>query len=407
MMGGSRSSIETSRLYRLGAAPFRLLRRAVRADLELDHAAATAGVGATEGADALAERGEVRAALAGSYGAATRSSGGLVFLHAALPIRSGEEINGAVVVSRSTQRVQADLYDVRLVMFRAFLASLATAAVLAWLLAATIERPLRQLGTEAAALVDARGRLRGDFTSSRRRDEIGDLGRALRALARRLRGQQELSDQLVQDLSHELKNPLASVRSAIEVLPETTDAESRRQLSELSLRAVARMEQMLGQLADLSGIEAGVGSEERSEVDLVPLVREVAEAWVARTPIQILLPDGAVRVSAVPDQLAQVVDNLLANAASFSPPERPIELRLAAEDGIARLQVRDHGRGLAPDEAEQVFRRFYSRRDPGGPRHFGLGLSIVRAIVEAHGGEVSAANAPRGGALFTVELPLV
>jgi two-component system sensor histidine kinase ChvG len=310
------------------------------------------------------------------------------------------------VVSRSTERVQSDLYDLRLLMFRVFLASLLTAAVLAVLLAATIERPLRRLRAEAADLVDVRGRLRGDFTGSNRRDEIGDLGRALRALARRLRTQQEVSDQLLQDLSHELKNPLASVRSAIEVLPDTSDAESLEQLSEVSLRAVARMEQMLGQLTDLSGIEAGVGAEERARVDLVGLVRAVAEAWMTRARVELHLPPGTVQVSAVADQLAQVLDNLLANAASFSPADRPIEVRLAADGGVARLEVRDHGRGLARGEADNVFRRFYTRREPGGERHVGLGLAIVRAIVESHGGEVSAGNAPDGGARFTVELPL-
>ena len=354
----------------------------------------------------LAGRSEVRAALEGSYGAATRAAAGLVVLHAAVPIRVGEDVIGAVVVSRSTERVQADLYDLRLLMFRVFLASLFTAAVLAVLLAATIERPLRRLRAEAADLVDVRGRLRGDFSGSERRDEIGDLGRALRALARRLRTQQEVSDQLLQDLSHELKNPLASVRSAIEVLPETSDPESLEQLSEVSLRAVARMEQMLGQLTDLSGIEAGVGAEERSRVDLAALVRAVAEAWTTRARIELHLPAGALHVSAVADQLAQVLDNLLANGASFSPEGRPIEVKLATDGGVARLEVRDHGRGLAPGEADDVFRRFYTRREPGGERHLGLGLAIVRAIVESHGGEVKAANATGGGAIFTVELPL-
>jgi two-component system sensor histidine kinase ChvG len=397
---------DASRLYRLGAAPFRWIRRAIEPDLmPAGEAEANAQGDAT--ADRIAERPEVRAALSGRYGAATRSDAGLVFLHAAVPVRMGNEVAGAVIVSRSTQRVQADLYAVRLLMFRVFLGSLATAAVLALLLAATIERPLRKLGAEAATLVDVRGRLRGAFTSSRRRDEIGDLGRALHGLASRLHAQQELADRFVQDLSHELKNPLATVRSTIEVLPETTDPAARRELSELSLRAVARMEQMLGQLTDLSGIEAGVDSDERAEVDLVGVVREVAEAWSTRAQVQLDLPSVELRVSAVPEQLAQVADNLLANAASFSPAGCPIELRLAARDGRARLLVRDHGRGLAAGEAALVFRRFYTRREPGGPRHLGLGLSIVRAIVESHGGEVSAGNAPGGGALFTVELPLV
>jgi two-component system sensor histidine kinase ChvG len=359
---------------------------------------------------------EVRAALAGRYGATIRPTAGQrsVTLYSAIPVRSQSQVVGAVLVSQSTYRILRALYDVRLDVFKVVLASVLAAAVLSLLVSATIARPLRQLSAEASAVVDRRGRLRGRFRGSQRRDEIGDLARSLEELTRRLERHLRFIESFASDVSHELKNPLASIRSATEMLGEVDDPADRRRFLEIAWREVARMEHLLSSVREISRIDARLEAEPARPVDLRELLPQVLESFRLRTGdgarIDFHPPAGPVHAVAAPDRVAQVVENLLDNAVGFSPPGGEVSVELAAEPDAAVLRVGDRGPGIPEEHQEKIFDRFFTWRPHEAQArngHTGLGLAIVKAIAEGYGGSVAVSNRPEGGASFEVRLPRV
>jgi len=362
----------------------------------------------------------VRAALAGRYGAAIRPTGGETWrpsltLHSAIPIRSGGEVVGAVLVSQSTVRILRELDEVRLDIFKVFLVSVAIAAVLSLLLAGTITHPVRRLRDEANALLDRRGRLRGRFGGSRRTDEIGDLARALERLTARLEAHQHALEAFASDVSHELKNPLASIRSATELLAEIEEPADRERFVALVQREVARMERLLSGVREIGEIDARLETEDAVAVDAEALLREVVDGVRRRADdgIEMVLvsPGNPLPVRASAERLTQVFENLLDNARGFSPAGGTVTVSLEARNGAVHIRVDDEGPGTPEDHMGRIFDRFFTYR-PGesGARdgrngHTGLGLAIVKAIVEGYGGTITAGNRPEGGARFEVRLP--
>jgi two-component system, OmpR family, sensor histidine kinase ChvG len=401
-------SVRQSWTYRIGSALFRPLQRLLGEPGPVD---ATPESYAPD--RPLLGR-EVLAALSGRYGAATRLSPGQrsVTLYSALPIREGREVVGAVIVSQSTLGILQDLLDVRVAIFRVFLVSVGVAALLSLVATTTIARPLRRLQREALALVDRRGRLRGRFSGSRRSDEIGDLARALEELSRRLEQHVGFIESFAADVSHEFRNPLTAIRAATEMLSEVEDPVERRRFLHMVQRDVARLENLLSTVREVTRIDANLEREERARMVLNDWLPQLVEGFRLRdgerVRLALELPPEEVAVRARPERLAQVFENLLDNALGFSPPGAPVELSLRREGQEALVAVRDHGPGIPEEHRERIFHRFFSHR-PGElaarTPHTGLGLAIVRAVVEGYGGSVGARNAPGGGALFEVRLP--
>jgi two-component system sensor histidine kinase ChvG len=401
--------------YRIGAWLYKLPRRLS------DWLGAPQPSNDPESAYRPLEAREVQAALAGRYGAATRrSSGGQrsLTLYSAIPVRSQGRVVGAVVVSQSTFRILSALYEVRLGIFRVVLASVAAAVVLSLLVSTTIARPLRQLRNEAAALLDRRGRLRGRFRGSRRGDEIGDLARALEELTRRLEAHLAFIESFASDVSHELKNPLAAIRGATELLAEVEDPADRQRFLGMVQKEIARMEGLLSGLREITEIDAQLESEKTRTVALDGLLREIVEGRCLRADNRIKIklegPSEPVLVRASPERLTQVFENLLDNAASFSPAGGTVEVRLTRENGTGLgsglVVVDDRGPGIPETHLDRIFDRFFRYRpDDLGSRngHTGLGLAIVKAIVDGYGGSITARNRPEGGARFEVRLPFV
>ena len=363
----------------------------------------------------------VRSALSGKYGASTLISPGQrsVTLYSAIPVRSGRQVVGAVLVSGTTLRILADLYEVRLAVFKVVLASLLVAVLLTIVTSTTIVRPLRRLRGEALALIDNRGRLKldrkggGTFGGSRRTDEIGDLARALELLSRRLGEHLAFVEAFAGDVSHELKNPLASIRGAAEMLEDVEEPEQRRELLDLVQREVARLEHLLKEVREMARLDAQVEGEARPVVQLETLLPPLVEGARRRVPpgvaIELDLNGDSIPVRAAPERLAQVVENLLDNASSFAPEGTAVTVRLTRGATRARINVRDRGPGIPEQHLQKVWSRFFSYRPPGtgdGKPHTGLGLAIVKAIVEGYGGSVSGTNRDEGGAEFEVTLPL-
>lgn len=356
---------------------------------------------------------EIRAALDGRYGAATRrSSGGQrsLTLYSAIPVRERGRVVGAVLVSQSTYRILTALYEVRLDIFRVFLASVAAAVVLSLLVSTTIARPLLRLRDEANALLDRRGRLRGRFGGSRRQDEIGDLTRALEELPRRLEGHLAFIESFASDVSHEFKNPLAAIRSATELLAEVDEPADRQRFLAMVQKEVARMEGLLSSVREITEIDAQLETEAVAPVALDGLLREVVESRCLRADnrVKINLEKGSepILVRASPERLTQVFENLLDNAESFSPAGGTVDVRLLRENGSGVVVVDDRGPGIPEPHLERIFDRFFQYRPQGRNGHTGLGLAIAKAIVDGYGGSIQARNRPEGGARFEVRLPV-
>jgi two-component system, OmpR family, sensor histidine kinase ChvG len=395
---------QDSLLYRLGAAPFRLLRR-------LGGPPAPAQGDIYDGAGRLAGR-EVADALAGRYGAATRLSPnrGSMTLYCAIPVRTGQGIEGAVLVSQSTYRILRALYAVRIDVFRVVLASLAVAVLLSLVAGTTVVRPLARLRRRAGEILDRRGRLLGGFQPSARRDEIGDLERALAELTARLERHLRQMESFAADVSHEFKNPLASISSATELALDVEDPAERRRFLELVRREVAHMERLLTEVREISHIDAQLEGEEPEVVRLGRILPGVIEAARLRdaggSGIELIVRSDPA-VAASPDRLVQVFENLVDNAVGFSPSAGTVEVAVDAADGEAVVTIADAGPGIPAEHLDRVFDRFFSYRPEGGARsHTGLGLAIVRSVVERYGGAVAVANRPEGGAVFEVRLPL-
>jgi two-component system sensor histidine kinase ChvG len=408
-----------SLLYRLGSAPFRVLRALVDDTPEPSDSQTPDDSGA---AGPLADRDEIQTALDGRYGAAVRPTPGQrsVTLLVAVPVTDGGRVVGATLASQSTLRVLQALDEVRLALFKVFLISLAAAIALSLVLATTIARPVRRLRREATQLVDGRGRLRGTFSGSDKQDEIGDLARSLEGLSRRLDERVRFVEAFAADVSHELKNPLTSIRAATEMLAEVDSASERRRFLGMVESEVARIERLLSAVREISVIDSRLDEEAGSgPVDLAAVLRDLADAHRLRhpdgPPVELgITTETPVAVVAHADRLAQVFENLLGNAASFSPRGLPVELHLDREtsvDGVslAVVTVDDQGPGIPAEHLDRIFDRFFTYRpdEPQARRHHtGLGLAIVRTLVESYGGSVEAANRP-AGARFQVRLPTV
>jgi two-component system sensor histidine kinase ChvG len=403
-------------LYRVASLPVQAYRRIMR-EPQIPYESADFYSGAT----ALSGP-EIKDALEGRYGAATRISAEgqrSVTLYSAIPIvdeRGG--VSGAVLVSQSTYRILSDLYVLRLDIFMLFLYSVATAFVLSLIVSATITVPMRRLRAHAGTVLDRRGRLAHPLPSLKRRDEIGDLSRGFNDLTQRLERQIRMAESFASDVSHEFKNPLASIRSASELLSGSDDPRQREKLIGVVMDEVSRMERLLSGVQEVSRLDAGAGAESGGSSDPLEISRGVIEGIRRRGSADGLVfsASGDAVSTAVPaERMTQLLENLLDNAASFSPAGGTVKVSVQREESMALIRIEDQGPGIAHEHLGRIFERFYSVRpksakaDIGGDgrrRHAGLGLSIVKSIAEGFGGTVTAANAPAGGAIFEVRVAL-
>lgn len=371
----------------------------------------------------------------GRYGQAFRRSPTTrsLTLYSAIPVRYGTgqeaEIIGAVLVTKSTYGILLALYDLRLATFKVVLASVAAAIILSLLVSTTIVRPLRRLRSEASAMLDLRGRPRGHIRGSQRPDEIGDLSRSLEELTRRLRGHIQFIESFASDVSHEFKNPLAAIRTATELLSEVEDPEQRQRFLDMILRDIARLEHLLSSVQEITHIDARLDDEATTDIALGPLLKALLERFEVqhrgRVHFALQTDDASATVRADPDRLAQVFENLLDNAVSFSPDGGRVDVELQSQPKDIAVRIVDQGCGVPPEHRERIFDRFFSYRTQSAsssrPKngHAGLGLAIVRAIIEGYGGRIELDDPPAAehrtdisdetsgttGASFNVTLP--
>jgi two-component system sensor histidine kinase ChvG len=376
---------------------------------------------------------EIKNALAGRYGAATRvSSGGQVSvtLYSAVPVYSGSSVVGAVLVSQSTYRILRDLYAIRLDIGRIFLGSLAVAAALSMLLALTIVSPLRRLARAAAAALGPLSRpgdsVAAAFPESRRRDEVGELELALRSLALRLDERAAQTERFASDAAHEFRNPLAAIRSAAELAEGSSDPAAVSRFHRAIIEDADRLRSIVDGLRRLSLAEGATDLAVREAVDADAAVDAALARAGERRAIEVMrrgasepLPEIALaraetsrglKAAVEPAALELILDNLVGNAVSFARSEVRVSVsgREAGKGvrGLVEIEIEDDGPGIPSEHLGRVFDRFFTYR-PGEDRahHTGLGLSLALALARAQGGSLAADNRPGGGARFVLTLP--
>lgn len=370
--------------------------------------------------DVLATGKEIANALQGLPGTRLRSSpdGRAVIMSAAQPIWSGDEVLGAVVVEETTNSilsVRNRALERLLLMTLAVFA--AAAAVLMWF-AFRVSSRIRRLRDEAETAIDTRGRVTRLLSASRAGDEIGDLSRSFSAVLSRLSQQQAYLEALAGRLSHELRTPVAVVRSSLENLRAMNEegagaspADTRIYIARAE-EGLARLSTMLNRMTEATHLEQSLQSAERERYELTEVVSGCVSGYrgVYRdAAFDVRLPQQPLYLLGSPELLAQMLDKLVGNAVDFGLPGRPIRIAVRPVDRAVRLSVANDGPLLPENAAARLFTAMVSMR-PGageGGLHLGLGLYVARLIAEFHGGHIRAANRADGsGVEIVVTLPL-
>lgn len=347
---------------------------------------------------------EVANALIGAKSSVVRTNErGEVIVSVAVPVQRFRAIHGALLLSTQGGEIDDAVESERLLILGVFGIAALVMVLLSVLLAGTIGGPVRRLAS-AAERVRRRTRSRveiPDFTS--RSDEIGHLSGAIRDMTDALYSRIEAIESFAADVAHELKNPLTSLRSAVETLPLVKNNESRDRLLAVIQHDVRRLDRLISDISDASRLDAEMQRQEAAPVDLerlltavVKIANEVPRDDGVRIMLSFTRDAGAPESYVVPghdSRLGQVIDNLVANARSFSPPGGTVRVTCRRLKTQVEIIVDDDGPGIRPDALERIFERFYTDRpEQGFGQNSGLGLSISRQIVEGHGGRIWAEN---------------
>ncbi|MDH7803183.1 MULTISPECIES: two-component system sensor histidine kinase ChvG [unclassified Rhizobium] len=368
---------------------------------------------------------EVMNALTGVRGAVVRvTEKGELIVSVAVPVQRFRAVLGVLLLSTQAGDIDKIVHAERLAIMRVFGIATLVNIVLSLLLSSTIATPLRRLS--AAAIRVRRGaRTREEIPDfSARQDEIGNLSIALREMTTALYDRIDAIESFAADVSHELKNPLTSLRSAVETLPRAKTEESKQRLTEIIFHDVRRLDRLISDISDASRLDA-----ELARVDASPLDLDVLMKGLVDISRQISTKKKSVAIDYVADRKAgaktsfvvnghdlrigQIVTNLIENARSFvSEKSGRITVRLSRHKDRCIVQVEDNGPGIQAEDIDRIFERFYTDRpaSEGFGQNSGLGLSISRQIAEAHGGSLRAENVVDkygviSGARFTLSLP--
>ncbi|UEM20556.1 sensor histidine kinase [Skermanella mucosa] len=368
---------------------------------------------------------DVVRALAGDVSASvwTTHDHGMM-LTVAVPVQRFKQVLGAVMLSRGGAQIDAAIRSVRLDILKVFAVALAVTVLLSFYLAGTIARPIRKLAVAADHVRRGHGRHHEIPDFSWRGDEIGDLSGALRDMTAALWQRMDAIESFAADVAHEIKNPLTSLRSAVETVARVRDPDQQRRLMSIIEDDIQRMDRLISDISNASRLDAELSRAEAEPVDIGRMLRMLAdihqttaaERHAPRVVLE-LPPAGDLTVPGLEGRLVQVFQNVIANAVSFSPPGGTVTVRAAVARGTpegerVEVTVEDDGPGIPEGKLDAIFDRFYTERPVGEKfgTHSGLGLSISKQIVDAHGGEIFARNRRDGrdevrGAVFTVRLP--
>ena len=344
-----------------------------------------------------------------------RSADDQLLITVAEPINAGQQNVGTVLLTSEAEEVDRAVFAVRISILGLFALALALTVAVSFYLAGTIASPILRLAGAAALMREGRARtgaLPEKITD--RNDEIGALARALDGSAKALWARMDAIERFAADVAHEIKNPLSSIRSAIETLTRVEDPTRASRLLAIVTQDVARLDRLITDISDSSRLDSEMSRAPMQVVDLAPILgtlNDIHDATRKPTgPIMVLdAPAMGLRVNGAENRL---VRNLIGNAISFSPENGHIWLRGRETGGTIEVAVEDEGPGIPDGKLDDIFDRFYSERPTSEQfgSHSGLGLSISRQIIEAHQGRISAENRRDAqgnviGARFVIRLP--
>jgi two-component system sensor histidine kinase ChvG len=333
-------------------------------------------------------------------------------LSAAAPVDGG-----ALLVTANERSLTRSMRSQRAALGIAMAVSILLSVLLSLFLARTIVRPLRRIALAAHRVRLGRAREVRVPRLPSRRDEIGLLARSVSDMSQSLRQRIDNIEAFAADVTHELKNPLASLRSAIDGLGSVKDAKLRERLMQVAQEDVVRLDRLISDISEAARTDAQLARARFEPVDLGPVIEQLVKSWDSRRDkgdarIAFARPrKESTLVMGDPARLARAIDNLLDNAVSFSPPGGLVEIAASHVGNQVRIRIDDEGPGVPAEAREAIFNRFHSIRpgDESFGRHSGLGLAIAKAIVEGHDGEISVYDrddAP-SGARFIISLPAV
>jgi two-component system sensor histidine kinase ChvG len=364
---------------------------------------------------------EVSTALTGVTATAERvDDRNRLVLSVAVPIQRFTAIYGVLFLSTEGGDIDGILRAERAQLIEVFAVAFLVMLLSSLYLAGTIAEPVKRLAAAADRVRTGLGG-RSDIPNfPERNDEIGDLADSLKSMTAGLYDRIDAIESFAADVAHELKNPLTSLASAVEMFSRAKDDDNRARLLEIVRGDVKRIDRLITDISGASRLDAELSREAKEPVALSRLLATIIEVYrMTETPVDFVLrdelpPDATVRGR--DERLGQVFRNLIDNAISFSPEQGKLIVTATAHDVVARVTVEDEGPGIPPGNLESIFDRFYTERPVESfGRNSGLGLSIARQIIEGAGGRIYAenrtpdnqqANQQGGGARLIVELPM-
>ncbi|MGD8326087.1 MAG: stimulus-sensing domain-containing protein [Sphingomonadales bacterium] len=340
-----------------------------------------------------------------------------VIVSVAVPVQSFRRVQGALLITAETRDLTRLLRQERGAIFEVFGLSVVVTMLMSIFLARTIARPIRRLSRAADRVRGGLGREVRLPDYAERSDEIGDLTRSISEMTNALYRQIDAVEGFAADVAHELKNPLSSMRSAIETVDRAKEEDVKQRLLAIVKEDIGRLDRLINDISDASRFDAEFSRAKMERVNLVPLLDTLADIYASTrqdgvAKVKWVKPKGSIFVRGLEDRLGQVVRNIIDNALSFTPADKQVTLSLSKKGHSAFIVIEDEGPGLPEQNVENIFKRFYSERPQGEAfgTHSGLGLSISRQIVEAHGGLIKPENKELNGqivgARFIIELPL-
>ena len=340
-----------------------------------------------------------------------RNPRGQLVLAVSLPIQDLRIVKGALLMTSTGGTIEREIENVQWAFVQLFAGILLVTVLLGLYLARSITRPIVFLAASADKLrqtADTTAPLRG---LPERKDEIGQLSQALVDMTAELQRRIQATAGFAADVAHEIKNPLTSLRSAVETVSRVDNPEQQRKLMDIILADIQRLDRLISDISQASRVDAELSLEPPEIHDIVALLANWTGVMQQRHGVELVSykgPRRAVRAAIHTTRIIQILENLFANAMTFHTGNDPIEIVLKREKGFAVITVSDRGRGLPEGKEEKIFQRFYTERPSkeGFGQHSGLGLSIARQIANAHGGSLTAVNRPGGGAVFSLRLPL-
>ena len=355
-----------------------------------------------------------------------------IILSAAFPIFAQDgSTAGAILLTRPAGDIKESVAHLWLDVLRIFLVSLLITILLSIYLSGLIARPLKNLAKAAEAVRKGKANADAIPDLSGRHDEIGDLSLVIRAMTRALLDRMDTIDRFAADVAHELKNPLTSMRSAIETASIVKTKKDQNRMFEILRHDIDRLDRLITDISQASRLDAELSRERFQPIDLKDFMRHIigrykdpdtiqkehGQSWNNETiyqgiRIRIEMLEGEnFIIQGVENRLAQVLNNLIENALSFSEEGQTITVRLHKPDTYVQITVDDEGPGIPESKLEDIFKRFYTERPEGEAygNHSGLGLAICKQIINAHRGTIEAKNIydvsnTISGARFTISL---